>query len=92
MAFDSKLLRNLSLQTPNFNILTDLMQFKRTSLTKTCLWTINNFLFYDKSLISTLFAAPFNLGKSLKIISDCYRHQFHVTAGKTVILKPKPKD
>jgi hypothetical protein len=51
MAFDSKVLRADSFQHPNFKVIIDLMQFKRTSLTKTCLWTLNNFMFYDKALI-----------------------------------------
>ena len=66
------------------------MKYKRTLLTKTCLWTLNNFMFYGRASIVKLLL-DHGLPKALKIVSECQRSHFKVN-GSSVVLKCKSQE
>ena len=71
LAWDSCMLSKEVKTHPNFVEFVRLMYLKRTSLSFSCLYALNNFIQFDSSFATELLAME--LGKALQTVSNCYR-------------------
>jgi len=84
LAFDSKdLLLHI---LPSTKLITDLMALKRTTLTKACLWTLNNIA---AQVTKSEFLLELQIGKTLEGTAKCYRGERaqNLTDGQKELLK-----